>query len=378
MIDVHKVNSPCFLLDEVLLRENLEKIRYVAQTADVEIIMALKGFAMWRVFDIIREYLPTCTASSLNEALLCYNHFKAKAHVYAAAYMPSEFDEIMDCASHLTFNSVSQYERFRPRVEARGGLTCGIRVNPEYSEVTTELYNPCAPGSRLGATRESIGERLPDGVEGLHFHALCENNSYTFEKVLLSFENLFGDLFPRIKWVNFGGGHLITHADYDIEHLITTLKAFKARHPHLHVIMEPGAAIAWRTGYLITEVLDIVDSKGIKTLMLDTSFTAHMPDVLEMPYRPGILDAHVVPIEWKPTYRLGGMSCLSGDYINEYSFDKALEVGDRLVFEDMMHYTMVKTTMFNGVKHPDIAIKRANGEYETLRRFTYQDFEQRL
>ncbi len=378
MIDYSKIKAPAYILDESLLRKNLELIDRVQKAAGIDVIVAFKGFAMWSAFPLVRQYLKGATASSLYEARLCYEEMKTGAHTYAAAYVPSDFDEIMKYSSHITFNSVNQYLTYRDKVKNYDKkISCGIRVNPEYSEVETDLYNPCTPGSRLGAAVENFADGLPDGVEGLHFHALCESDSYLLEKVLANFERLFGHFLPHIKWVNMGGGHLMTRKDYDVEHLISVLKTFKAKYPHLHIILEPGSAIAWQTGDLTSTVLDIIDNKGVKTLMLDTSFTAHMPDCLEMPYRPKITGASD-PIEGKPTYRIGGTSCLSGDYMDDYSFEKEVEIGDILIFQDMIHYTMVKTTMFNGVNHPDIVIWRENNVAEVVRRFGYEDYKGRL
>lgn len=378
MIDYSKIQAPAYILDEVLLRKNLELIDYVQKNAGIEVILAFKGFAMWSAFPLVRKYLKGATASSLFEARLCFEEMKVKAHTYCAAYVPKDFDEIMKYSSHITFNSVNQYLKYKDKINEFGEkISCGIRVNPEYSEVETDLYNPCTPGSRLGAAVENFKDGLPDGVEGLHFHALCESSSYELEKVLQSFEKLFGHFIPKLKWLNMGGGHLMTRIGYDVEHLITVLKNFKVKYPNLDIILEPGSAIAWQTGDLTSTVLDIVDNKGVKTLMLDTSFTAHMPDCLEMPYRPKIIGA-TDPIEGKPTYRIGGTSCLSGDYMEAYSFEKEVEIGDVIVFQDMIHYTMVKTTMFNGVNHPDIVIWRENGEPELIRRFEYDDYKGRL
>lgn len=377
-MDYSKVPSPCYVLNEQLLIKNLELLKKVRIEADVDIILAFKGFSMWSTFPLVRQYLSGATASSLYEAMLCMDEMKCKAHTYAAAYYPNEFDEIASLSSHITFNSVSEYNRYAQHLkENHPTVSPGIRVNPEYSVVETDLYNPCAPGSRLGTTIENFNGKLPDGLEGLHFHALCESNSYDLENVLNSFERLFGSFLPHLKWLNLGGGHLITKKGYDVDHLIQLLKKFKAKYPNLKIIMEPGSAIAWQTGDLVSTVLDIVDNKGIKTAMLNVSFTCHMPDCLEMPYRPKVTGA-TDPINGKPTYRLGGVSCLSGDYIEAYSFEQELQPGDTIVFEDMIHYTMVKTTMFNGVSHPSIAILKENGELEVVRKFNYLDYKNRL
>ncbi|MFN3342707.1 MAG: carboxynorspermidine decarboxylase [Flavobacteriales bacterium] len=376
MIDLNKIPAPCYVIEEELLRKNLTLIRDVSQRAGVEIILAFKGFAMWSTFPIVREYISGATASSVYEARLCFEEMKTKAHSYVVAISPAEIDELLDYSSVLTFNSISQFERYKQKCIDRG-VSIGIRVNPEYSEVTTELYNPCSPNSRLGMTSEHFSDRLPEGVDGLHFHALCENDSYTLEKTLKAFEAKFGKLIPQCKWVNFGGGHLMTRDGYDVEHLISVLQSFKSRYPGVKVILEPGSAFAWRTGYLVSTVLDIVENNGVKTAMLDVSFTAHMPDCLEMPYRPRIWGA-TDPVKGKPTYRMGGTSCLSGDYMFEYSFEHELQPGDKIVFDDMIHYTMVKTTMFNGVNHPSYGIWTSSGEFRLVRKFAYEDYKMRL
>lgn len=375
-IDLKKIPSPCFVLEEELLRKNLTLIKSVSEKSGVEIILAFKGFAMWGAFPIVREYISGATASSLYEAKLCFEEMKTKAHTYCVAIADDEIDEILDYSSVITFNSLSQLDRYRSKAIAKK-CSIGLRVNPEYSEVTTELYNPCSPNSRLGITQEHFTDQLPQGVEGLHFHALCENDSYTLEKTLEAFEKKFGKLIAQCKWVNFGGGHLMTREGYDINHLIKVLTEFKKRYNNIHIILEPGSAFAWQTGPLVSTVLDIVENNGVKTIMTDISFTAHMPDCLEMPYRPKIRFASD-PVSGKPTYRIGGTSCLSGDYMFEYSFEKDVEVGDRIVFEDMIHYTMVKTSMFNGVKHPSIGIWKTNNEFTLLRKFNYLDYKQRL
>jgi carboxynorspermidine decarboxylase len=378
-MDLKKVPSPCFVLEETLLRRNLTLIDRVQKAAGVQVILAFKGFAMWSAFPIVREYLSGATASSLNEARLCFEEMKTKSHTYAVAYVPKEFGQVMKYSSHITFNSLAQYKRYKGKLAKHPEpISAGIRVNPGWSPVGTALYNPASPGSRLGETAENFKGQLPEGVEGLHFHVLCESTSYDLETTLQHFEKQFGAFLPSLKWVNFGGGHLMTRKDYDVEHLISVLKAFKARHPHLHVILEPGSAIAWETGVLVATVLDVVKNKGVKTAILDVSFTAHMPDTLEMPYRPRVRGAQEEPEAGKPAFRLGGVSCLSGDFMTEYSFDTPLKVGQKIVFEDMIHYTMVKTTTFNGVTHPSIAILRPDGKLEVVRKFGYVDYKRRL
>lgn len=378
-MDISKIPSPCFVLDEDRFRNNLSLIARVQREAGVQIILAFKGFSMWSAFPIVREYVHGATASSLHEARLCFEEMKTLSHTYAVAYLPREFGKIMGYSSHITFNSQTQYRRFRKKLEKAPPVSPGIRVNPGWSPVGTALYNPASPGSRLGEPLENFKGKLPEGIEGLHFHTLCESSSYDLEKTLGYFEDQFGRFLPGLKWVNFGGGHLMTRQGYDVEHLIRVLKAFRSRHPHLQVILEPGSAFAWDTGVLVATVLDIVHNKGIKTAILDASFTAHMPDTLEMPYRPRVRGANAEPAKGdKYQYRLGGVSCLSGDFMEEYAFEKPLKVGQKIVFEDMIHYTMVKTTTFNGVTHPSIAIWRTAGTLDVVRRFGYSDYKRRL
>jgi carboxynorspermidine decarboxylase len=379
MFDLKKIPSPCFVLDEALLRKNLQLIDRVQREAGVSVILAFKGFSMWSAFPIVREYLPGATASSLNEARLCFEEMKVKSHTYAVAYLPNEFSKILKYSSHITFNSVSQFKKFRSRVQKHPEhVSMGIRVNPEWSPVETALYNPGDPNGRLGATAEHFKGGMPDGVDGLHFHVLCESTSYDLEKTLVHFEEKFGRFLPQLKWVNFGGGHLMTRKGYDVDHLIGVLKAFKKRYPNLSVTLEPGSAIAWDTGVLVASVLDIVNNRGVKTAILDASFTAHMPDTLEMPYRPRVRGASAEPKKGdKYVYRLGGVSCLSGDYMDAYAFEAPLKIGQKIIFEDMIHYTMVKTTTFNGVTHPSIAIQRDYG-LQMIKRFGYKDYKMRL
>jgi len=377
MIDYTKIPSPAFVLEEKLLRQNLELIRAVQERAGVSIILALKGFAMWKVFPLVGDYLKGATASSLHEARLIFEEMGVRAHTYSPAYIPSEFEEIKRYSSHITFNSLGQYHLYKDRLAVGDrSISPGLRVNPEYSAVEVDLYNPAAKGSRLGEAPDNLAGGLPEGIEGLHFHTLCESTSYDLEKVLAAFEQHFSRFFPQLKWVNFGGGHLMTRKGYDIDHLIGLLKAFKEKYK-LEVILEPGSAIAWETGDLVSTVLDITGNRGIKTAIVDLSFTAHMPDTLEMPYRPRIMGASDVQAG-KPAYRIGGVSCLAGDYMEAYSFDKELQAGDQLIFKDMIHYTMVKTSTFNGVKHPSICIWREDDTLEVVREFGYEDFKRRL
>lgn len=375
MIDFQKIPSPCYVLDESLLDKNLAVIDHVRQETGVEIIVALKACAMWRIFPELALHSDGATASSLAEARLVYEEYGEKAHTYAPVYTDKNIDQILLCSSHITFNSLSQYQRFGQKALING-LSCGLRINPQYSPVETDLYNPCVAGSRLGVTEEEMGE-LPEGIEGLHFHVLCESRPEHLKKALEAVETHFGKYFDRIKWLNMGGGHLMTHKDYDCEELIRILKDFKQRHPQLRLIMEPGSAFTWRTGYLVSTIEDIVRNGGINTAMLDVSFACHMPDCLEMPYKPAIIGAHDSQ-EGEVKWRMGGTSCLAGDYYGDWSFDHEPQVGEKIVFEDMIHYTMVKTTMFNGVHHPSIAMVHRDGEVEIVREFGYEDFKNRM
>jgi carboxynorspermidine decarboxylase len=378
-IDWDTIPSPCFVLDESKLKANLEVLAKVQAATGVKIILALKGFAMFSTFKIISQYLSGTTASSLNEAKLAHDEFGEDIHVYSPVYLPSEINEILAIAKHITFNSLSEYQRHRELLESLPKkVSAGIRINPEYSEVKTDLYNPCVAGSRLGVRAKDFDGKLPEGIEGLHSHNLCENNSYALEKTLASIEDKFAMLLPKLKWLNLGGGHLITEANYNVEHLIAILKGFRARHPHLEIILEPGAAIAWQTGYLLSTVLDIVESEGINIAMLDVSVSAHMPDCLEMPYKPRIIGGKDPAHDNQPKYRIGGLTCLAGDQLSEYSFEKPLKRGDKIIFEDMMHYTMVKTTMFNGVNLPSIGIWQENNSFKLVKSFGYQDYRSRL
>ena len=377
-MDYSKIPSPAFVLDEKLLRKNLELIDWVQKEAGIEIILAFKGFAMWSAFPLVRQYLKGATASSLNEARLCYEEMKTRAHVYSPVYFENEFEELMSYSSHIVFNSFNQFHKFYPETKKAGhSISCGIRVNPEYSDVETDLYNPSAAGSRLGVGSAEFPDELPEGIEGIHFHVLCESDSYSLEKVLTNLEVKFGKFLHQVKWVNMGGGHLMTREGYDHQHLIQLLQNFRNKYD-VKVILEPGSAIAWDTGVLVSTVQDVVEHKGIKTAILDVSFTAHMPDTLEMPYRPQIIGAKDPGKNSKHLYRLGGVSCLAGDFMEAYDFGRQLKPGDQVIFKDMIHYTMVKTTMFNGVNHPAIAIWTVNDQLKIVRKFNYEDFKGRL
>lgn len=377
-MDIQTIPSPCYVIEESLLRRNLTLIKDVKERAGIEIIMALKAFAMWKVFPIVREYIPYATASSVYEARLVYEELGTPAHTYSPAYTEADFPHLLKCSSHITFNSLSQFERFYPMVVADGRrVSCGLRINPEYSDVATDLYNPCAPGSRMGITSDKLPDRLPEGIEGLHFHTLCESSAQDLANTLQAVEQRFGRWLSQVRWLNMGGGHLMTRQGYDIDFLIRLLKEFKAKYPNLQLIMEPGSAFFWQTGFLRTTVVDLVENNGIETAVIDASFTCHMPDCLEMPYKPAVRHA-TDAVPGKPTYRIGGCSCLSGDFMGDWSFDRPLHIGDPLIFEDMIHYTTVKTTMFNGIQHPSLAMLREDGTLDMLRAFTYEDYKSRM
>ena len=377
-----EVQTPMYIVEENLLRGNLSLIRDVAQRADIEIILAFKAFALWKTFPIIREYISSTTASSLSEARLAYEEFGTPAHTFSPAYTDSEIGQIAECSSHLTFNSLSQYERMAAKARsANGNLSFGLRVNPEYSEISTLLYNPCAPGTRFGVSADKLPATLPADIEGFHCHCHCESGADVFQRTLVHIEDKFSKWFPQLKWINFGGGHLMTRNDYDVKLLVSMLKEFHKRYPWLKVILEPGSAFAWQTGVLVAQVVDIVEDKNIKTAILDVSFTCHMPDCLEMPYQPEVRGAESVEMERatdKNTYRLGGNSCLSGDFMGSWRFDHPLEIGEKLIFEDMIHYTTVKTNMFNGITHPAISMLKSDGRLQKMRVFGYSDYKNRM
>ena len=371
------MSKPAFILEIGKLKKNLELITSVAKATDVHIILALKAYSLWPTFPLIGEYLGGATASSLNEALLIMKHMGVKPHVYSPAYLPGQINEIADLAGHLTMNSLGELERYREVWEA-ANCSVGLRINPEYSPVETDLYNPASPYGRLGETLPNLPATPPKGLEGVHAHVLCESTAAHTAELIKRIEQQFGHYLAKMKWINLGGGHLMTKEGYDVELLIATLKAFKQRHPHLEVIIEPGSAIGWQTGYLRSTVLDVIENYGRRTAILDVSFTCHMPDTLEMPYRPTIQGASEKEVAGAYAYQLGGVSCLAGDYLSEYWFKQPLLAGDEIIFNDMLHYTTVKTTMFNGVHHPDLSIQHEDGRIETVRTFGYEDFESRL
>lgn len=378
----NQIKMPAYILEEEKLSRNLSLIKGVADEAGIEIILAFKAFALWKTFPIFREYINSTTASSLSEARLAYEEFGAPTHTFSPAYTDLEIEDIARMSSHLTFNSLSQYSRHHTKaMETNSNLTLGVRVNPEYSEVGTDIYNPCAPGTRFGVLASQLPGRLPEDISGFHCHCHCESGADVFQRTLVHIEEKFSKWFDQLEWINFGGGHLMTRKDYDIRLLIDILKGFKKRYPNLKVILEPGSAFAWQTGPLVSHVVDIVENKGIKTAILDVSFTCHMPDCLEMPYWPTVRGAETIEGEYgkgENIYRLGGNSCLSGDWMQSWRFDHALQIGETVIFEDMIHYTTVKTCTFNGITHPDICLLKKNGELQVLRHFDYQDYKNRM
>ena len=363
------------MLDETQLEKNLQLLDSVQKEADVDIILALKGFSMWSCFDLIKEYLKGATSSGVWEARLAREEIDKDVHVFSPAYKQQDIDALTGLVNHISFNSLEQWQRYKNQVSA-AGVSIGLRINPENQEAETPLYDPCAPGSRLGILAKDLTNTDLSGVEGFHCHNLCESDSFAAMRTLQAIDAKFGEYLPKLKWLNLGGGHLITREDYDVQHLIATLKQFKAIYPNLRIILEPGSAVAWECGALVSEVVDIVENKD-KIAILDISATAHMPDVLEMPYRPEVFEAGM-PDEKKHNYKLGGNSCLAGDMIGEYSFSEALKPGSRIIFGDMLHYTMVKTSFFNGVQHPAIGVVHRDGKFELIKEFHYADFKGRL
>lgn len=374
---------PMYILEEDKLRRNLQLIREVSEKSGAEIILAFKAYALWKTFPVFREYIHATTASSLYEARLAFEEFGAPAHTYSPAYTDYEIEEIARYSSHLTFNSLSQYDHLKDLVmKMNPDISLGLRVNPEYSEVGTALYNPCSPGTRFGVVADRLPRLLPHGIEGFHCHCHCESGADVFERTLSHIEEKFSSWFPQLRWINFGGGHLMTRKDYDVPLLIRLIQDFRNRYPYLKVILEPGSAFGWQTGPLVSQVVDVVEDHGIKTAILNVSFSCHMPDCLEMPYLPTVRGADTIEQPEEVTapllYRLGGNSCLSGDYMGYWKFDHELKPGENIILEDMLHYTTVKTNMFNGVSHPSIAFLHSNGELEVLREYTYQDYKTRM
>lgn len=380
----NNIPTPCYVIYEERLRRNMRILRHVAEEGDVKIIMAFKANALWKIFPIISEYFNASTASSLNEMRLSLEFFGNEVHTYCPVYTEKTFPEFLNGSTHITFNSLAQFNRFYPLIKLHNSnnsgkkVSAGLRVNPHCSVIDTDIYNPCIPGSRFGEKSANLLDGLPAGLEGIHFHALCESSSYDLEKVLDAFKSEYGHLLTGIKWLNMGGGHLMTREGYDIQHLITLLRNLHNEYPHLQIIMEPGSAFTWQTGDLITEVLDVVEDAGVKTAIIDASFACHMPDCLEMPYKPSILEALPDNSPTGHIYRLGGNSCLSGDFVGDWKFTYPLKPGDRLTLLDMNHYTTVKTNMFNGIQHPSIWLIPDTGTPVLLRDYTYEDYKSRM
>lgn len=372
--NLYTIPTPCYVVDEQKLIDNLTILRDVAKESGAKILLAQKAFSMFAVYPLIGKYLAGTTASGLFEAKLGYEEMGGETHIFCAAYPEQDFDEILSICDHLSFNSFAQWERYRERALA-AKKSCGIRINPEHSTQEHGIYDPCAEGSRLGVTRAQFRTDLLDGIEGLHFHTLCEQNSDALIETLAAVEEKFGEFLPCMKWVNFGGGHHITRPDYDRAALVDCIRRFREKYS-VEVYLEPGEAIAYHAGYLVASVLDIVKN-GIDIALLDASAACHMPDVIEMPYRPPLYESGLAG-EKAHTYRLAGATCLAGDVIGDYSFDKPLNVGDKLIFEDMAIYSMVKNNTFNGMCLPSIALMKQDGSIETVRSFGYEDFKTRL
>ena len=369
-----KIPTPCYVLEEELFEQNLKLLKYVKEQSGAKILLALKGYSFYKSFGLAREYLDGCCCSGLYEAMLANEEFKKEIHTYSPAFKDDEIDEIIKLSNHITFNSFSQYLRYKDKLNPK--VSPGIRVNPGLAFSETAIYNPCAMNSRLGVTIQEFKEEFLEGIEGLHFHALCEQNAGALEAVLESFEEKFGKYISRMKWINFGGGHHITRDDYDVNKLIKIIKDFKKRYNDIEVYLEPGEAVGWQSGVLVASVVDKVRN-DIDIAILDTSAEAHMPDTIIMPYRAEVRNA-AKEGEKKYTIKLGGNTCLAGDFMGNYSFDKPLKIGDKVIFEDQMHYTIVKNTTFNGVRLPSLAILRKNGNLEVVKSFDYNDYKRRI
>ena len=368
-----QIKTPVYVCEEALLEANLKLLHDVSVRSGATILLALKGFAFKALAPLIDRYLSGCTCSGLHEAKFAKEFFKGTIHTYSPAYKEEDIDEIIALSDHLIFNSFNQWQTYKAK--ALGNVSCGLRLNPEVSSSPVDLYNPCGLYSRLGITKDAMQEDKLEGIEGLHFHALCEQDADALEEVLAAFEAKFGHLLTNMKWVNFGGGHHITRQGYDVEKLIKLICDFRKRHNGIRVYLEPGEAVGWQTGPLIASVLDIVHN-GMDIAILDVSAEAHMPDTLAMPYKAAIRDSGDA-LEKAYTYRLGGPTCLAGDIMGEYSFDHPLRIGDKLIFEDMIHYTIVKNTTFNGVKLPDLGVLFKNGDYRLTSCFGYEEYKRR-
>lgn len=375
-IDISSLPTPSYIVDERLLIKNLEKLKSIIDKTGCRILLAQKGFSMFYFYPLIKKYLNGTTASSLYEARLGFEEMGNETHIFNPSYREDEIDEILSMVDHIVFNSFNQWSKYKNIVKSHERtISCGLRVNPEYSSVETEIYNPTGKFSRFGVTRVNFKEDELDGIDGLHFHALCEQNSDALEATLVAFEEKFGQYLHGMKWVNFGGGHHITRDDYDVEKLINCINHIKNKY-NVEVYLEPGEAVALNTGFLVTEVLDTIYNE-MDILLVDTSAACHMPDVIEMPYRPFIINSGI-PNEKAYTYKLGGPTCLAGDVIGDYSFDNPINIGDKLIFTDMAHYSMVKNNTFNGINLPAIAVYTEKDGVKVIRSFKYEDFRNRL
>ncbi len=376
-IDFQRLTTPVYICEEEKLEANLKLLQHVKEQSGARVILALKGFAMFATFDLVGRYLDGCTASGLHEAMLASEEMNKEVHTYSPAFKEDEIDEIARISDHIVFNTPSQYKRFEKRVrKIQPNISISLRVNPEFSSSPVDLYNPCGIYSRLGTTKANFDDSILEGLDGLNFHALCEQNVDALEGVLEAFEANFGDYIDRMKYINFGGGHHITRKNYDVQKLISVIRDFRARHNDIEVYLEPGEAVGWQTGPLVATVLEIMHN-GIDIAILDTSAEAHMPDTLAMPYRAEVRGADEAGVK-RYTYRLGGNTCLAGDIMGDYSFDQPLTIGDKIIFEDQMHYTFVKNTTFNGIKLPSLAIWTKEGKLDVVHEFGYEDYRQRL
>ena len=372
--DMKKISTPSYVVDKGLIKRNLEILKEISDKTGCKILLAQKAFSMYSIYPFISQYLSGTTASGLYEAKLGNEEMSGETHVFSAAYNENEFDEILDICDHISFNSFSQWEKYKDKAMKKGG-SFGIRINPEHSTQDHGIYDPCAEGSRLGVKKENFREDLLEGIEGLHFHTLCEQNVQPLVETLKVVEKNFGETIKKMKWINFGGGHHITQSDYDRKKLIEVINRFQEKY-HVQVYLEPGEAVALNAGFLVASVLDIVENK-INIALLDASAACHMPDVIEMPYRPPLYRSY--EFQEKPySYRLAGATCLAGDIIGDYSFEEQLKVGDKVIFEDMAIYSMVKNNTFNGMRLPSIVLRHETGELETIKEFGYEDFKVRL
>ena len=375
-IDLQAFPSPCYVLEENQLLRNLEILHSLSKSCGISVLLALKGFACWKFFPLIAQYLQGASVSSLHEARLACTRMKLPIHSYAVAYNSADFSKWLPYTKYLTFNSLTSFRTYHEEALHKN-ISCGLRINPQHSEAPSALYDPCSKGSRLGIVRSALST-LPKHVEGLHVHALCENDSYAFERLLQAIEEHWSPFLEKIHWLNLGGGYLFTDESFSTVHFKQIIHSFRKKYPQINIFFEVGSAVAWKTGGLKVKILDVVENSHVRTAIIDASFTCHMPDCLEMPYRPSIQGASLDPQKYNFTYRIGGLSCLAGDFLDAYSFRHPLRIGDTLYFEDMMHYTMVKTTHFNGINHPSIASWHPTKGATLLKTFGYKEYASKL